>query len=495
MRFFLDLNYNSKFYLLLIRNFYIYTFIVLNLFVFMFSMRDKLIELESNIIAFKTSNKHNKCIVDIFYNIETNCNNLSDIEKDTLAFKMTICYYNKLNKPLLIKKSNDCKLENVNLLNINNNTLIGNNNIYNNNIDLNKFYFNCIKYLEGDSWSTYLSISSHIDNACFYYKMINLEQAIDIKFNSIINNTDDVIKSLELNKQLSNEFITNQINANNELEKMFNKTIKEFNNLTIIAERYNDFEYKFNNSLNSLYYKINNSDNQIDSIYNFINKKLDTIKLIDSFFNNVEDNIAKKSNNCNLNYALSFVLLNNIGFYFLIFIVNIITKSFLCHKQKLINVISCIIFVFDYFILYAVKLLLYFSINYTLDSKNIIYYVFRIVVESCYFVVVLRLLILLLFFMISIFYSNNKLNGLDYTNNFTKETIYNHLNNKVENLCYEVKSNTVNTPIWMKKFMSRVYSNNNENSTHNENNEIKHYTQLTLTEKKLIFSCLKNKNN
>jgi len=360
------------------------------------SQEQKLAEIRSEFNSFLKKYKTNSCIMQIFSQFQKNCDEMTDNLNSHLSIQMTICLYNNLNKQI----PPDCKEGKITLN-------------------------NCLKYLEGDAWTTYITFSHHIDNLCFYYKTLLWEKSSEFLFMKLLNTSMGVLAELSHSQRIAKEMIDTHERFSSHIEQNFVETMNNFKNFNQFFENYTKSEEYLKENIQALETKINQSNQKMKSMAEYIDEKLEYLYYIIEIFHNKEKDY----------YSLYY--------YLVIFSLSFIFTAFKSTRKIRIFIIFLI---FGFFIF---EKLAHDSIcnSYCSNSQffihlgyiccNLIFYFFRIV-----FSFALLIIILIKCYNYSQSKKNKKNKELDFLDDY--------------------KSFLNITPMWMKKYFSRINFQNEE---------------------------------
>lgn len=413
--------------------------------------------LKNSIENFTTNYSSNKCIVDIFNQLEVSCDVFTDINKAELAYQMTKCLYTKLSRSIGF----ECDSDN----------------------------YQCTKYLSGDSWNTFLSFTNQIDNTCFYYKILQWENSIEQTFVYLQSNTQQVISAMEQSKLNTKELLEYQQLLASEAKDYHNKTISELESVMKLSQHYKEFENNLKSSMEDISEKLSVSDKQINQLYGFIENKISIISSIHDFLIN------------NSKYS------SNSYFYYYLFV----TASLSCFSSHFYGIRSILFFevlVFYFTECYLVNWLdrnfNFIDLSFIGINSNFMYDILRMI-----FSVIFIFTLLVKIFVCGKTNRKNRLSRVPYNNTTSNKSTYDIISNdndksnsnikgmnknsgsmnydgkctynnqqfllaknsnanshtaikafeklddRVSSIINEMKTNIVNTPIWMKKFVSK----------------------------------------
>lgn len=368
---------------------------------------DKLILLKNEFNSFLTRYKSNSCIMKIFSNFKSQCDNLNDQENSKLSLKMTLCVYSSLQRTINIPCNLDIdKSEN--------------------NISIKELY-TCIKSLKGDIWTTFITFSQHIDNLCFYYKTLVWEKSSEFLFQKLMNTSLNVLTELSQSYDLAEKMFSKQENFSVQVEKNLAETLSSFNNINQFFENYTRVEEKLKENINVLENKINSNNEKIIDVVNYIDEKLVILKFMYEFFN------TNNSSNSLLFFLILFSLL-----WFLTMIKSL--KS----SRIIMNTLLFIFFLIEKFLL--PQFFQNFSfVDLTFIYYNLIFYVLRVF----YCLVFLTVICLKHFYYKPKNKEMCRKNQSDYIKDESSKELWS-----------EYKRILNFTPVWMKKYFSKIKMQN-----------------------------------
>jgi len=364
--------------------------------------------LKNSLESFTANNRH-KCILDTFKQLEYNCESYSDTEKSSLSYMMTLCLYSKLRR----HTGFDCQAND----------------------------YTCSQYLSGDSWNTFLSFNTQIDNACFYYKIIQWEESIERTYSELEQSTQSIISSMEQSKTNTKELLEYQQLLGDEAKKFHSQTIKELNTVMELSGEYKEFETKLKDSMESIQDKMSQSDRQIENLYQFIDDKINLLSNIYEFL------------------VLSNKYTND-GYFYVYFIISVLTTMMFKCLDGIRPLLSVEIIGF-----YLIENYFAWLINTNKSPFDLSSFLFFYVLRGI-FVFIFTMSLLVKLFVCSdkegkkekiLFSEEGSQKHLEISS-LSEETVqaFKALEGKVACLFNEVKTSVVCTPVWMKKFASRV---------------------------------------
>lgn len=339
-------------------------------------------QLKNEYENFLSKYKTNSCIMQVFSKIRNNCSNLSDSQNSEISFKMTLCLYSSLNKEIYLK----CDRNN---------------------------YIDCVKLLDGDLWTTYITFTHHVDNLCFYFNTLLWEKSSEFLFSKLLNSSLDIINELNESKHLAQQLYKSQEKFSSQIELNLNETMVNFQKLNLFFENYTQIEEKLKENINVLENKINNNNDKMEDIIKYIDEKIDIIKIIYEFFNNYQ--------------------FNSLGFFVILTLIILISTHFKALEKSKFTLYSCLI------IFFAIEKLIITQINLNLFDLTFIY--FNLIFYTCrilYFTFILSFII-----MKAVYYTKA---------NPSKQFSDNS---------YSDYKNFINmTPVWMKRYFNKIRMQN-----------------------------------
>ncbi len=360
------------------------------------SQEQKLSEIKSEFYSFLKKYKSNSCIMQIFSEFQHNCDEMTDSLNSHLSLQMTICLYNHLNKNI----PTNCKDGKITLM-------------------------DCLRYLEGDAWTTYITFSHHIDNLCFYYKTLLWEKSSEYLFMKLLNASVGVLTEISHSQKIAQEMKNTHERFSSHMEQNFVETMNNFRNFNQFFENYTKSEELLKENINALETKINKSNQKMNSMAKYMDDKLQYLYYVIEIFHNQ-----------GRNYYLLY-------FYMIIVFMCFIFTSFKSTRK---------IRIFLLFVIFCFFIIEKFALNslcdaYCINSQffihlgvfccNLIFYFFR-------FVFSIALLIVLLVKCYK--YSQSK----------------KAKKNREFDLMADYKSYLNITPMWMKKYFSKIKFQNEE---------------------------------
>lgn len=190
------------------------------------------------------------CIMEIFSKFQDNCDNIDDSVNSLISLKMTKCVYKKLGKPI-----EDCDDR------------------------------NCISKLSGDSWTTYITFSHHVDNICFYYKSLIWEKSSEFLFSKLLNSSIGILNELNQSANVAEKLLTFQQDFSNQLQNNLADTLQNFKNINQFLENYAKLEEELKKNVFALESKLNSNNERVSSILDYVNDKMEMIQTIGNYVN------------------------------------------------------------------------------------------------------------------------------------------------------------------------------------------------------------------
>lgn len=354
----------------------------------------KINEIRSDITSFNSKFNSDLCVTEVINALQLNCQDVGDLEKSSFAYRMVRCIYDKLKKHVGF----ECESNN----------------------------HECARYLNGDSWATYLSFYNQLENSCFYYKLIKFDLELESTFSFLLRNTNTVIDSLELSKISTNELLEYQKLASLEAKQIFNSTLKELENLNDLSLRYQEFDQNLKDSMQNIQSKLNSSDKQLERIYDFIDTKINMLVGIQEIL----------------------LLSNKFGhksyFYLYLILTVILTKLFAAFEGIRLFLLTLIL-VFYFLEVYIIWLL---DSEAYLVSTFMLIQVLRVVYS---FIFCSALAVKVLCYL-----RRGSIERNEGEKGESGVKTFSNIDDKISSLLNEVKTGVIMTPIWMKKYMSRI---------------------------------------
>jgi hypothetical protein len=196
----------------------------------------------------------NSCIMNIFKNFQNQCEEIDDAISSKIAYKMTLCTYKSLNKEII-----NC------------------------NIDIDH---TCVKQLEGDSWTTFITFTQHIDNLCFYYKTLVWEKSSEFLFAKLLNSSLSVLKELTESANLAERILTFQQDFSAQLNDNLVETVDKFKNINSFLENYAKLEDELKSNINALEVKLNSNNEKVANMVEYFNGKFEMLQNVNAFLYN-----------------------------------------------------------------------------------------------------------------------------------------------------------------------------------------------------------------
>lgn len=283
----------------------------------------------------------------------------------------------------------------------------------------------CLKYLEGDAWTTYITFSHHIDNLCFYYKTLIWEKSSEFLFMKLLNASVGVLTEISQSSRIAQEMLTTHERLSSQMESNFVETLDSFRNFNQFFENYTRSEEIMKENIAALETKINSSNDKMNSIAKYVDDKIQYLYYFSEFF------IDKERNS------------NSLYFFFVLLTLCFIFTSFKSTK-KLRSYFIFILFGFLLFEKYALNSLCecycsssQFLINFGVVCCYLIFYICRIIFSISLIIIVLV-----------------KCYKYHQSKNQKKNKQYHFLS--------DYKSYLNLTPVWMKKYFSKIKFQNEE---------------------------------
>lgn len=212
--------------------------------------------------SFLKQYEKNSCIMQVFNNAKLNCNAEKTEETNSLfAYKMTECYFNSVGKQIP-----ECK-KSQNLL-------------INNDSSFTEIK-NCIKKLKGDAWTTFTNFQNHIDNLCFFHKTLIWEKSSDFIYSKMLNSTVGILAELSQGSNLAKRILLEQEKFSSQLKDNMTDTLEEFKKIQTYFESFEKLEAKIKNDMLFIEQKINKNNKHL---INTLKKLSSNFNYIDGFF-------------------------------------------------------------------------------------------------------------------------------------------------------------------------------------------------------------------
>ena len=347
-----------------------------------------LLNLPSDFTSFLTKFQSQSCLIDVFqkYSFDTNCDNLPDEVTAAISYDLTICSYTKIGKTHPICSS--------------------------------KKVYDCLKLLEGDLWTTYITYSQHINNLCFYYKTQIWEKSSQFILEKLVNSSVGILSDLRSSSEIAKDIFKSHEKFAVDLKKNISFTLKKIDDVNEFFDNYTKTEEKIKNHLSDLEEKLNKNKIQIETAVHFFEDKLSYLSLYhtDKENSNPFTNVYKFYGCLILSEILIYLLLlDTFSMLFLLDILFILYEIFILNK--VISVLSYII-----------------NIEYIVTASRISY------------IAIIAIVVMM----------NNK-----YTSRGRIHCHHNYYNSSNTKLTItEVKNYLTVTPIWVKKYISKVSPRN-----------------------------------
>ena len=354
----------------------------------------KLAEIKYEFQSFLKKYKSNSCIMQVFSNFKHDCDEMTDDLNSRLSMELTLCLYNSMNK----KIPADCHSRNST---------------------------NCLQYLEGDAWTTYITFSHHIDNLCFYYKTLIWEKSSEFLFTKLLNASVGVLTEISQSSKIAQEMLTTHERLSSQMESNFVETLDSFRNFNQFFENYTRSEEILKENIAALETKINSSNDKMNSIAKYVDEKIQYLYYFSEFF------IDKERNS------------NSLYFFFILICLCFIFTSFKSTK-KLRSFFIFFVLGFLLFEKFALNSLCecycgssQFLINFGVVCCYVIFYIFRFIFSIS----------LIIIFLVKCYKYHQS---------------QNEKKNKQYHLLSDYKSYLNLTPVWMKKYFSKIKFQNEE---------------------------------
>jgi hypothetical protein len=214
--------------------------------------------LKSEFNTFLKKYKSNSCIMEVFQNFRDKCEELNDEINSYVAYRMTICIFQKLNKEVPL-------------------------------INCQQFSSDCVKVLNGDMWTTYTTFSQHIDNICFYYKTLLWEKSTEFLFQKLSNASFSVLSELSQSTKLAEKIIIFQNSLQTQMQSNIKETVKSFENINKFMENYARVEEELRFSMSLISSQVRKNNKKIENIVQFVDNKFELFNSLQSYFWNLNE--------------------------------------------------------------------------------------------------------------------------------------------------------------------------------------------------------------
>lgn len=360
-------------------------FILFDLFPFGYNQKDILsnLNLPTEFSSFLQKFRSQSCLIDTFskFSFTSNCDKLSDELIAQISYELTICSYSKIGKSYPLCDSSNA--------------------------------FSCVKLLEGDLWTTYITYSQHIDNLCFYYKTQIWEKSSEFIFEKLLNSSTGILYDLQTSSQMAKDIFVSHEKFAVELKDNLSFTMQKIESVNEFFDNYTQTEEKIKSHLNELENKINKNKVQIEKAVNFFEDKISFL----TFYNNNNIN--------NDNFFLNFY-----KYFFCILLGEFLSFAFLMESFSMFIIFDFLFILYELFILNKIISFcsIFANINYIVTVSRILY-----IVILCFYVIM-----------------NHKYKSLHYHRS------HRYYNNNTNLSMTEVKNFLMVTPLWVKKYASKV---------------------------------------
>jgi uncharacterized protein YoxC len=207
--------------------------------------------------------------MEIFRRFKEQCDHIDDTTNSLISLKMTKCVYRKLGRSI-----DDCD-------------------------DIS-----CIRKLSGDSWTTYITFSHHVDNICFYYKSLIWEKSSEFLFSKLLNSSLGILQDLTQSANVAEKLFNFQQDFSTQLNANLADTIQNFKSINQFLENYSKLEEELKSNIFSIENKLNSNNERVNSVIDYVNNKLEVIQSVGGYMN------IDYPSGANINYfiILSFVV-------------------------------------------------------------------------------------------------------------------------------------------------------------------------------------------
>lgn len=117
----------------------------------------------------------------------------------------------------------------------------------------------CLKEFEGDIWTTYSTFTQHIDNLCFFYKSIIWEKSSDFLLMKLANSSLGILNELQSSMQIAHNLFSYQERMSLDLNSNISEAIDKIGNVNKLLDNYSEIESKLKNELNEIESKLKNN--------------------------------------------------------------------------------------------------------------------------------------------------------------------------------------------------------------------------------------------
>lgn len=117
----------------------------------------------------------------------------------------------------------------------------------------------CLKEFEGDIWTTYSTFTQHIDNLCFFYKSIVWEKSSEFLFMKLANSSIGILNELQSSMQIAQSLFLFQEKMSIDLSSNITEAIDKIGNVNKLIDNYTEIESKIRNELNEIESKLKNN--------------------------------------------------------------------------------------------------------------------------------------------------------------------------------------------------------------------------------------------
>jgi hypothetical protein len=327
----------------------------------------------------------NSCIMDIFSDFQNQCEEIDDRLTNIIAYRMTMCIYKGLNKRI---ETDGCNI----------------------NLDSSS----CIRQLEGDSWTTFITFTQHTDNLCFYYKTLIYEKSTEFLFTKLLNSSLSVLNELQGGAVLAEKILTFQQDFSNQLNDNLVDTIEKFKNINSFLEHYAKLEEELKANMGALEVKLTSNNEKVNGMVEYFNNKFELFRNLNVFIGAGDSSV------------------NSVNFYFAILLMAFIFTLADCLsgiRLLLMSLIVCFFLIERYYIS------LLFNHSSFLDLSQLYYILIFYALRLVYIVVLASIMY--------IRYSSHKRKA-----------------NEVSLMYSDCKSYFNITPAWMRKYFTRMKMQN-----------------------------------
>jgi len=215
----------------------------------------------------------NSCIMEVFNNLKLNCNSeKSDEINPVFAYKMTECFFNSLGKEFPECTTTSAEAADFNYSSFHE-------------------FKECIRRLKGDAWTTFTNFENHIDNLCFFHKTLIWEKSSEFIYSKMLNSTIGILAELSHGSNIANRILVEQEKFSSQLKDNMTNTLEEFKKIQTYFESFEKLEAKIKNDMIFIERKINKNNQHLLST---LQKLSGNFQFIDGFFFDKKGEFALK---------------------------------------------------------------------------------------------------------------------------------------------------------------------------------------------------------